>query len=101
LSHVESSPKEPPYSGDRVILARDLEPTQAHILASFLASAGIDADLGDIDTARINWFWSIAIGGAKIRVPQSQLARAQKILEAFNRGEFALGDHFDAGNASP
>ena len=89
-------PEEPPYLGDMVILARDLDPTEAQILASCLTSAGIHADPGDVDTARSSSLWSIAIGGAKIRVPQSQLAQAQQILAAFNRGEFALDNDFDA-----
>jgi hypothetical protein len=91
-------PEEPAYLGDMVILVRDLDPTEAHILASCLAAAGIHADPGDVDTVRGNSLWSIAMGGAKIRVPQSQLAQAQQILQAFNRGEFALGDDFDTGN---
>jgi hypothetical protein len=95
---LASSPEEQPYLGDMVILARDLDPTEAYILASCLASAGIYADPGDIDTARGSSLWSIAIGGAKVRVPQSQFAEAQKILEAFNRGEFALDDDFDTKN---
>jgi hypothetical protein len=91
-------PEEPPYLGDRVILARDLEPTEAHILAARLAAAGIHADPGDVNTVQTNALWTIAVGGAKIRVPQSQLAEARRILDAYRRGVFALGDDFDTGN---
>ena len=93
------NPQEPPYLGDMVILARDLAPTEANILASCLTASGIDAVPADVDTVR-NSLWSIAIGGAKVRVPQSQLAQAQQVLAAFRRGEFALKGDFDVGNES-
>ena len=88
---------EPPYLGDRVILARNLTSTEAYALAVRLTEAGIDAQPADINTARI---WANAMDGAKVRVPQSQLAQAQQVLEAFRRGEFALGGDFDVGSAS-
>jgi hypothetical protein len=90
--------EEPPYLGDMVILARDLDPTEAHILVSRLAAAGIHADPGDVNTVQTNWLWTIAVGGAKVRVPQSQLAQARQMLDAYRRGAFALGDDFDAGS---
>ena len=98
----EAQPVEAPhYPGDMVILARNLNVTEAQILASCLTAAGIHAEPGDVDTMRINYLWSYAIGGAKIRVPQSQLAQAKQVLAAFNRGEFALDDDFDVGKQAP
>ncbi|MDR0276195.1 MAG: hypothetical protein LBI48_12855 [Burkholderiaceae bacterium] len=94
-----AKPEEPPYLGDRVILARNLMPAEAHILASRLTASGIDAEPADVNTAQANFLWFSAIGGAKVRVPQSQLAQAQQILTAFRNGEFALKDDFDAGKA--
>jgi hypothetical protein len=92
--------EEPPYLGDWVILARDLDPTEAHILASCLAAAGIQADAGDVNTVQGNSLWTIAVGGAKVRVPQLQLAEAKQVFDAYRRGELALGDDFDAGQGS-
>ena len=89
-----------PYLGDMVLLASRLEPTEANILASCLASAGIHAQTGDTDTVRTNHLWAIALGGAKIRVPASQLEEAQNVLKAFRAGEFALSDDFDVGEPS-
>jgi hypothetical protein len=94
---AEPEDAELPYLGDKVIIARDLNPTEAHVIASCLVAAGIQADAGDVDTVRGNSLWSIALGGAKVRVPQSQLAEAQQVLAAFRRGEFALPDDFDVG----
>jgi hypothetical protein len=70
--------EEAPYLGDMVLLATNLNPTEAHILASCLASAGIQAAAGDTDTGRANSLWGIALGGAKIRVPVSQLGEAKE-----------------------
>jgi hypothetical protein len=87
--------EQPPDLGDRVILARDLDPTEALILISCLAAAGIHADPGDVNTVQTNSLWTIAVGGAKIWVQQSQLEEARQILAAYRRGDFALEDDFD------
>jgi hypothetical protein len=88
-----------PYLGDMLLLARNLKPTEAHILASCLASAGIHAVPCDVNTVQTNSLWSLAIGGAKVRVAQSQLLEAQQILNAIRRGELTLDDDFDVGEA--
>jgi hypothetical protein len=38
-----------------------------------------------------------ALGGVRILVPQEHLQEAQAVLDAFQRGEFALGDDADVG----
>jgi hypothetical protein len=38
-------------------------------------------------------------GGIRVMVPQSQLAESQRILAAFNAGEFAIDENFDVGTA--
>jgi Protein of unknown function (DUF3565) len=78
----------------------DLPPTEAHILASCLTAAGIHAASGDTDTVQTHQLWSIALGGAKIRVPTSQLIEAQAVLQAFQAGEFSLSVDFDVGEPS-
>lgn len=82
-----------PYLGEMAILKRDLEPTQAHLLSAFLRRCGIDAETGDADLVRIQPLLAIALGGAKIRVPQSQVAEALELLAAYERGEFALDEN--------
>lgn len=89
-----------PYLGDMVLLAADLNPTEAHILASCLVAAGIHAATGDTNTVQTHQLWAIALGGAKIRVPASQLGEAQEVLKAFQAGELSLGDDFDVGEPS-
>lgn len=91
--------EEAPYLGDLVLLMKDLSPTEAHLLTSCLAAAGIHAAAGDTDTVRNNDLWSIALGGAKIRVPASQLDEARQVLKAFHAGDLSLSDDFDVGAA--
>lgn len=90
-----------PWAGDLVLLMQDLSPTDAHLLTACLAAAGIQAVAGDTDTVRNNDLWSIALGGAKIRVPTSQLDEARQVLQAFHAGELSLDDDFDVGPSAP
>ena len=57
-----------------------------------------DTNAGDTNTVQANNLWAIALGGAKVRVPKSQLGEAQKVLKAFRRGELTLGEDFDVGD---
>jgi hypothetical protein len=86
-----------PYLGDMVILERGLEPTEAHMLVACLAAAGIHADAGDTNMVQMHALLSIAMGGASVRVAQTQLVEAQAVLAAYRRGDFALDDDFDPG----
>lgn len=94
---TEAHAPEMPDTGDFVILEKGLSPTEAHVLCACLVSAGIDATTGDTETVQTHSLWQVALGGAKIRVPQGQLAEAREVMAAFHRGEFALDDDFDPG----
>ena len=98
---MSQSPAAPDANGawlsEMALLARDLTPTDAHLLAGFLRQAGIEAETGDTTIVQMHSLLSIAMGGAKIRVPASQLEPARALLAAFRRGDFALDDDFDAG----
>jgi hypothetical protein len=87
------------YLGDMVILERSLTPTEAHMLCSCLQSAGIHADAGDTHMVQANSLLSIAVGGASVRVPSTQLAEAKDVVAAFHRGDFDLGDDFNPDEA--
>jgi hypothetical protein len=87
--------------GDWVRLARDLTPTEAHLLAACLQAAGIPADAGDTNMAQMHSLLSIAMGGASVRVPETRLGEARGVLEAFRRGDFALDEDFDVGDSPP
>jgi hypothetical protein len=87
------------YLGDLVELERGLSPTEAHMLCSYLQSAGIHAATGDTNTVQAHGLLSIAVGGAKLRVPGRQLAEAKEAVAAYRRGDFELPDDFDYGAA--
>jgi hypothetical protein len=95
--HMPQAPDATPGTGDMVILKRDLTPTHAHLLTHFLQHNGILAEAGDTSLVQILSPLTLALGGAKIRVPQSQVQQALDLLAAFERGEFTLpeDENFD------
>jgi len=99
MPQIDPEDEEPasdePYLGDMVLLVRQLDPTEAHLLAGLLQSMGIAAQAGDTQLVQTNSLWSIALGGANVRVPASQLEEAQAIHAAFLRGDFKLDEDVD------
>jgi hypothetical protein len=85
--------------GDFVIVARYLDATDAHVVCSCLQAAGLDAMLGDANLVQTNALWSIALGGARVLVPQAQVDAAKEIIAAFERGDLALPDDDIRGDA--
>ena len=51
----------------------------------------------DADTVYANGalFGSLALGGVRVMVPQSQLEDAKRIRGAFDAGDFAIDEDFD------
>lgn len=100
MPHIVSEDEDEPhaaedYLGDMVLLVRQLDPTEAHLLTGLLQSMGIAAQAGDTQLVQTNSLWSIALGGANVRVPASQLEEAQAIHAAFLRGDFTLDEDAD------
>jgi hypothetical protein len=97
---LEAPPPPPPESAEDdatfeapaeefVTVARILNPLTAQILQARLAAEGVRAVLGDANMAQTYNLIAIAIGGAKIRVPRSQVAAANEILAAIRSGQLA------------
>jgi len=80
------------YEGDFVTVAQFLDPTDAHIVRSCLEAAGVPAIVADANMVQMHSLMSIAVGGVRIRVPENHVAEAKQVIEAFNRGDFALPD---------
>jgi hypothetical protein len=85
------------YEGDFETVARFLEPTAAHIVASCLQAAGIETLIADANLVQTNALWAIAAGGVRILVPAIRAVEARQVLAAFERGDFALADEDDPG----
>ena len=56
------------YLGDRVIVARYLTPTEAHLYKSWLEGAGIPAEVGDANLLQANELLFSALGLSLIHI---------------------------------
>ena len=77
---------------DYVLIARLMIPTDAHVIRGCLAAAGIDVLLTDDQHMQADMLLAAAIGGARVMVREHDVARANEILAAFERGELTLED---------
>ncbi len=53
---------------------------EAHLLAATLKASGIEAVVCDEHTVTMNWMYSNLIGGVRVKVLESELEDARKIL---------------------
>jgi len=81
-------------------VARYLVPTDAHVVCGCLQAAGIQAIVIDDQYVQSNMLLAPAIGGVRVLVPEQDLALAQEVLEAFERGDFELRDDEDVGGTN-
>ena len=84
------------YEGDFETVARFLNPTDAHITCAYLEAAGVPAFVADANIVQMNSLFAIALGGVRVLVPASRVAEAKDVIQAFNRGDFALPDDWDS-----
>ena len=84
---------------DLQVVARDLTSTEAHLLCSCLQAAGVPARADDTNLVQTNELWTIALGGARVRVPSAYVAEANEVIAAFRRGDFQIGEDFDVDAA--
>lgn len=80
---VGASPLEQPDTSRETSLATIATfsyPTQAHILRTRLEAEGIETFIADELTITGNWLYSNAVGGVKLQVRESDMARAREIL---------------------
>src|SRR6188472_2840778 len=78
-----------PGHGPLCLCARYINPIDAQVLAARLQSEGLAAQVMDSDTVIANGalFGSLALGGVRVMVPESQLEDAKRIRVAFDAGE--------------
>lgn len=75
-----------------VVIAHFHDPLQARIVLGRLQAEGIQATLDDEHMLLASWEWRLAVGGARLRVPEAQAARARAVLGEIDGGRFALHD---------
>lgn len=85
--------------GPLKLCARYLNPMDAQVLVARLQEEGLAARVLDADTVHANGalFGSLALGGVRVMVPESQLEDAMRIRAAFDAGEYAIDEDFDVG----
>ena len=89
-----------PLSGtDLFIVARYLVPTDAYVMQGCLVAGGVPAVVADANHVQADLLIAPAAGGVRILAPASYLAQAQAILAAYERGDYALADDADVGQA--
>ena len=79
-----------------VICARFVAPVDAAVFAARLQAEGVHVHVMDQNTAYSDGFaGGFGMGGIRVMVPRSQLADAQRVLAAYNAGEYAIDEDFD------
>jgi hypothetical protein len=70
----------------------------ASLAQGCLVAAGIPAVLADAHLMQAHMLLGPALGGVRILAPQEHLQEARAVLDAFQRGEFALDEDADVGS---
>ena len=78
--------------GDLVLIARFFTPVEAHMLQSRLQADGVLAVVIDAQLVGVNPLLTLALGGVRVLVPESDYERAREIVSAIERGDYALDD---------
>ncbi len=81
--------------GEFTMVARFLNPMDAHVVCACLEGNGIPAILADQHMVHMNSLLNIAVGGIRVLVPARRVAEAMEIIDAFNRGDLALAEDED------
>jgi hypothetical protein len=79
------------YHGDLTNVARFLEPTEAHLLKSYLESCAIPAFVADANLVQASPFFAGA-SATSLRVPAEFVPEALELIARFNRGEVQATD---------
>ncbi len=86
--------------GDLLILTRYLSPTEAYLLKACLEAEGIPSIVTDAHLIQANELLSVALGGARVLVPESHFEQAQAVFAAFKAGEYEI-DENDNDDSEP
>ena len=78
---LADAPEDPKYS-ERVTIRRYRDVPEALVAQSVLKSAEIDCFLADDIVIRLDWYWSNALGGVRVRVPEEDASASIEILSS-------------------
>jgi len=74
-------PDAAPPMDEFVTVATYDKPTDAHIALGRLSAEGIEAQIFDDHMVQMDWLYSIALGGVKLRVSRGDEKAARAVLE--------------------
>jgi hypothetical protein len=83
---------------DLFVIAKYMVPTDAWLAQGCLVASGIPAVVADANHAQADMLIIAAMGGVRVLVPEAYLQQAQEVLDAFQRGDYALGEDADVGD---
>lgn len=100
---VTLEPEEIPdeYHGDLQTVAKMLTPMEAQLLVDCLQNQGIPAIASDANFVQAYSLLEVAVGGARVRVPEDFVAEAKQAIEACQRGEFTASDEDSSTDIVP
>lgn len=75
-----------------VTVARSLVLADLYVLRARLEGDGIPSFVIDDNIVRMNSLWSVAVGGARLLVPQPLAAEAREIIGLLRAGRFAIDE---------
>ena len=75
---------------DLVTVARFSNPLKANVLRACLEAHGIFAFVWGEHLGTTHVLYSIAGGGVRVQIPESQLAQAKEVMAAWERGELEV-----------
>ncbi len=94
LAEPEAGSAPASRSDDLVMLARFIDVSSAYLLQSRLDAEGVPSIVADA-LAYQNVLFGAGIGGVRVLVPESYLARAADIKARIDRGDYTLDDKAD------
>lgn len=83
-----------PEEGDWQTLVTFFSPTEAYLLRGCLQAAGVPAVVADAHLVQTHTLLAPAVP-VRLMVPHRRMAQAEAVVEAFQRGDYALPDDED------
>ncbi|MDB5813418.1 MAG: hypothetical protein JWN23_535 [Rhodocyclales bacterium] len=80
---------------DFEIIARQITPTTAYILAAKLQEEGVLAHVADANAAQMIGTFCLSLIGARVLVPGDRVAQAQTVISGIEEGLYLLKDEED------
>lgn len=80
-----------PFDGDWQTLITFFSPTEAYLLRGCLQAGGVSAMVADAHLVQTHGLLASAIP-VRVMVPASLMDQAERVMAAYQRGDFALSD---------